>query len=79
MAVPSKFTVQRELGSPCLCSTADTKPSMLEAARLKGRWLSTLGPLLPFLSALQVLKTGSLAPLTFTAHLIQSCPQSGHH
>lgn len=60
----------RELGSPCLCPTIDAKPSVVETARFKGRQSSILSPVLPFLSALQVPETASLAPLTFTAHLM---------
>lgn len=42
---------------------------MVKAAGLEGRPSLILGPLLPFLSSLQVSKTSFLAFLTFTAHL----------
>lgn len=52
-----------------LVSPLVAKPSMLKAASLEGRPSLILGPLLPFLSSLQVSKTSFLAFLTFAAHL----------
>ena len=46
----------------------------MEAATLEGRLWLILGPLLPFLSALQVPETSFLAPLTFRTHLISVLP-----
>lgn len=43
---------------------------MVEASRLEGRPSLILGPLLPFLSALQVPETSFLALSTFRTHLI---------